>query len=89
MAAHHGAEHAVLHPTDIQFLIERVPGGAAVLGTLIVAVGEESSQITVEVGVTREGEVQTGRNLVAEAVPVGLDIAGPCVGTVALLSGKH
>ena len=88
VAAHHGAEGSVLHPTYIKLLIERIPCGASILGALIVTVGKEAAYVTVEVGVTGKRKVQTCGDLSLKALPVGLHVTGPCVGAVTLLAGK-
>ena len=87
MAAHHRAESSELHPSYIEFLILRVPY-TALPALRIVAIGEETTYVCVHLRVGSKGVIEADRHLFAQAFPGRRDVARPCVGTCALLSGE-
>ena len=82
---HHGIEQPELHPTYIQFLEKRIAGCTTVGISPIVTSGEKSTDVGIEIGVTCQREVQSGRNLATKCFPRRIHIARPCIGTGTLL----
>ena len=68
MTAEDGTEEAVLHPTDIEFLILGVlRGGTAALG--VVGAAEETADVGIEVRITCQGVAQSSGHLLAQHIP--------------------
>ena len=85
MTAEDGAEQTVLHPAYVELLELRILRcRATALG--IIGTTEETADIGVEVGITRQREAQTSGHLFAEHIPRGGHIATPHVGAVMLLA---
>ena len=86
MAAEHRTEQAVLHPAHIELLELRIPGGRTAPPG-VVGAAEEAADVGIEVGIACQREAQSGRHLLAQHVPRGVDVAAPHVAAVMLLTG--
>ncbi len=88
MTAEHRAEQSILHPAHIQLLELRIlrRRGRA-LG--IVGATEESTDVSIEIGIARQREAQSGRHLFAQHIPRRVHVAAPHVRAVVLLTGKR
>ena len=84
VGTHHRGERAELQPADVKLLVERVPRGKTVVPALVVRAAEEAADVVVPVRHAAEREVQSGRDLIAQALPRRTDVARPHVSAVAL-----
>ena len=78
MVPHHRHEDAPLHPAHLQFL------QGDIVRTALIEPVEEAADVGVPVRDAADRVVQAGRNLRAEHVPAGLDVAAPAERGVAL-----
>ena len=87
MTTENRTEESVLHPANIKLLELRI-AWSRTSTTVIVSTTEEAADICIEVGITRQGKAQSGRNLLAQHIPRRIDITTPHIGAVMLLTGK-
>ena len=86
MTAEYRTEQPILHPAHIEFLKLWILGGRACT-TRIIRIAEETTNVSIEVGIARQRIAQACRYLLAQHVPRRVHIATPHIGTIMLLTG--
>ena len=87
MTAEHRTEQTVLHPTHIELLELRILRRRGRTHG-VIGITEETADVGIEVGITRQRETQACRHLLAQHIPRGVHITTPHVRAVVLLTSE-